>query len=86
VPLLPFQEKLLLTAIIIFDVINTLIAFFTLARTGRIITEQNELVELFIFSHNQQIEKFKALNEKIDSALDSLLTADASTASSDTAD
>jgi hypothetical protein len=72
----------LLTAIIIIDLVSTLIAFFALARTGRILSEQHELIELFVFSHNSLINRFKALNEKTDHALDCLVTVDAVNASS----
>jgi hypothetical protein len=72
----------LIITLIILGVLNTLIAFLALARTGRIITDQDDFSDALVQATNFQTNKLNLLTEKIDHCLDSLLTIDANATSS----
>lgn len=71
----------MLTTLIVLSVFNALLAFLTLARTGRLLQEHIGLTDLLIFTHNFNLRKFSELGADIGSTLDCLVSVDAKAAS-----
>lgn len=75
----------MLTTVLVLVVFNTLIAHLLLYRTKRIIADADDFANALVQVTNFQTSKLTTLSDDVHSALDAMLTVDASTASSDIA-
>lgn len=72
----------MLTIILLLSVLNTALAVLALVRTGRTFLTLNDLADALVGVFNFQNRELKKLNGTIESAMDALLIADYTAASS----